>query len=60
MFWFFPRRDDWELKLQSCSMDQKHDVVILDALIDEDLMKDFSTLNGTVVNDVWIPEWTSP
>uniref|UniRef100_A0A8C6GNL8 Centrosomal protein of 170 kDa n=1 Tax=Mus spicilegus TaxID=10103 RepID=A0A8C6GNL8_MUSSI len=54
----FVGRDDCELMLQSRSVDKQHAVINYDASMDEHLVKDLGSLNGTFVNDVRIPEQT--
>ncbi|XP_008847388.1 centrosomal protein of 170 kDa isoform X2 [Nannospalax galili] len=54
----FVGRDDCELMLQSRSVDKQHAVINYDTSVDEHLVKDLGSLNGTFVNDVRIPEQT--
>ncbi|XP_043914210.1 centrosomal protein of 170 kDa isoform X3 [Protopterus annectens] len=52
----FVGRDDCELMLQSRSVDKQHAVINYDSSMDEHLVKDLGSLNGTFVNDVRIPD----
>ncbi|XP_052009475.1 centrosomal protein of 170 kDa protein B-like [Xyrauchen texanus] len=54
----FVGREDCELMLQSRSVDKQHAVINYDASVDEHLLKDLGSLNGTFVNDLRIPDQT--
>ncbi|XP_056624594.1 centrosomal protein of 170 kDa protein B isoform X3 [Triplophysa dalaica] len=54
----FVGREDCELMLQSRSVDKQHAVINYDVSMDEHLVKDLGSLNGTFVNDLRIPDQT--
>ncbi|KAM4624950.1 centrosomal protein of 170 kDa protein B [Polymixia lowei] len=54
----FVGREDCELMLQSRSVDKQHAVINYDQNVDEHMVKDLGSLNGTFVNDLRIPDQT--